>query len=903
MMNQKMLKRIFGVFIVTLLSGFIALPVVRADVKWCTDSGLTGTDVSQRYGITLTSNGNNSYTLQMNPKDNQTERCKTTFHITKINGQDPGANYPLSCSQDASFYADSTSETSSGLDGVVVVLESDDKVVKNEHESNSCYYAGVSVTLDVSAPISAYQQDESCPSVVKEDPTLTVPMINCNQVYPTGSFEQKFCYAKQHAGSHSYDFTNKGGKYSDGYSNLSFKCIYDVNDSEHIKFDPEELKGDAYYVNKQYIYGTNTEVVNLGNYGYYYSPGFKTEGSAVSCEVTCEESVEVEYGPPVASKAGMCFEYKVRVTSRTSCNMSKAPELPKLDCNYCTPTPQCISSGGGVWLQGGPNEDFDACVRSCDGGKYTKKCSNKCYNQVYGKKKSASKMNYEFLDDFYATKLTYGGSLSECLEVNKLGCYIKDSSGNIEWQAGSEPSRGGEGRWYYEHDGKFHNGHYLVDSRGFWRHQYSSGAICNDSCTWIGCSGDVYINPNMAGKDYESNMALYNEAVATCKSKAVCSETTAEFTISADYSTDGSTNITIDFPYDKQKDTIQHSGSTVNDTASNANSTLLPNEPDEGNGLLGCYKKGDSQQNLYRSTWSFPGTWINAKTGEISYVPKDGGKTSWREHNDKFCVPADAESVNADWWNLYNHKLIEKKGIHTSIFEQSDVKSKCENTTTRTIVEPVNVSDKDIVWNIHARTAKFGYFDWYIQMDCFYAINELPTTPVSTTSTNAVDEACNPAPDNYRVRPIDLEDVFPSNDGTPTTSKESAGRTPGFNWSTFADNTKNENYVSKPQKYMQQIQKLGYAVYDDDHLDYEFYLSPQTIRSMRKNSSGGGYTGSNYSAFDDNGFYVDDYGVSRYKSKKIRGIDGSSKIPSDKALLCNNMVSYRSSVCDTLSDD
>ena len=115
--------------------------------------------------------------------------------------------------------------------------------------------------------------------------------------------------------------------------------------------------------------------------------------------------------------------------------MSKAPEKPKLNCDYCTPTPKCTGRSGKVWRQGGPSEDFDLCINSCDGGKYTKECSDQCYKKIYGTQTiTASKMDIK-------TTSTYKGSLSDCLALNPAGCYTKDNSGNIEWTAGSSPIR------------------------------------------------------------------------------------------------------------------------------------------------------------------------------------------------------------------------------------------------------------------------------------------------------------------------------------------------------------------------------------------------------------------------------------------------------------------------------
>ena len=51
------------------------------------------------------------------------------------------------------------------------------------------------------------------------------------------------------------------------------------------------------------------------------------------------------------------------------------------------------------------------------------------------------------------------------------------------------------------------------------------------------------------------------------------------------------------------------------------------------------------------SEWGFPGTYIHNKTGEISYVnPETEG---WYYDANKFCMPLDADSVNAKWWEWY----------------------------------------------------------------------------------------------------------------------------------------------------------------------------------------------------------------------------------------------------------
>ena len=71
-----------------------------------------------------------------------------------------------------------------------------------------------------------------------------------------------------------------------------------------------------YKKNKGFLYGSGTFKIDNGHYVYNYDPCNPTYGAKIECEVKCEEAVTVQYGAPVASKAGLCFEYKVKVTSR-----------------------------------------------------------------------------------------------------------------------------------------------------------------------------------------------------------------------------------------------------------------------------------------------------------------------------------------------------------------------------------------------------------------------------------------------------------------------------------------------------------------------------------------------------------------------------------------------------------
>ncbi|MBP5678214.1 MAG: hypothetical protein J6X28_00100 [Bacilli bacterium] len=930
----KMHKRIIGVvFVFAVFATFLFFSPVEA-LEYCKDPSLGAGEhawapestLSGRYGINLESIGGNQFKLTMNPSTNKAERCKTSFTISQVNGVDSSISETLTCDHDVIFTETNLiDDTSSGLPGITVTLMTEN-IIKNEKEENSCVYKYGKITFETTVQTAPTIQVGSCPAVQIEDPGITIDFIDCdNKTYADGSFEAKFCYARKHA-EKKYDDSSPSitnGKFNGSEGELTFRCNHDINT---IPTNPDDLQGENYYVNKHYIYGKTVQPYNMGHYYYHYSPGEEVEGAAIKCEITCEESVEVEYGPPVASAAGMCFEYKVRVTSRVSCNMSKSPEPPASDCSYCTPSPHCVSSSGKVWLQGGPNEQFDACIQDCDGGKYTQKCSNKCYKKVYGKLTGNAKVNSLFLEDFAANQVVYSGStVEECMQLtdengkkyNPTGCYYR-TGGSIKWKASGERfwygnlETTGEGRWYTENPGgKYHNGNYIIaQADGFWRHNYGKD-YCHDTCSWVSCPDNAYLNPGMAEEDYKANIEQYNKAVIACKGKATCTTTVSEFTISADYTKIDGTEVTIDFPI-FGKDSLQRNGGTVIETFTTENSTLLPDEPYTGEGILGCYKPGGTETNLYRSTWGFPGTWMNLKTGEISFQPKTGSKV-WYHAQHEFCIPGDAKAVNIAWTNAYFHKQMVDNGLLEKVsVTDTAIDNMCHYSSSPNSVvnKNYNITEDQITFNIRAKTVNFGYFNWEINIECFYGISNNPLCNDACCETDTcenLDPDCIANDDAYRVRSTDLENLFPSVEGEGLTTSDQAGRIPGFNWSEYAINNKNVDYASNPVRYMQQLQKLaidakasGSEVYTEDNLDYEFILSPATIRDMRKDAAGN-MGGGNYTAFSDSGFALEE-GVGRYRSQKIRDLAGENKVPDKPEINCNNMLHYGSNQCDPVHD-
>ena len=278
--------------------------------------------------------------------------------------------------------------------------------------------------------------------------------------------------------------------------------------------------------------------------------------------------------------------------------------------------------------------------------------------------------------------------------------------------------------------------------------------------------------------------------------------------------------------------------------------------------------------------WSFPGTWMNGKTGEISYVDKSNFK-GWRTEKQKFCVPLDAKNVNTKWWSKYYAHILSD----TKLQEYKD-KYNIDFTSLRNIAGAESDVDS---WNIKGKVTKFGYIGWDIDVSCFYSMNK-PTT--TCTGDN-----CNSA----RVRTVDLKNLFPvTESGSSNTS--STSRQPGFNWTSNAlitndrvhdtgstirnDNSSSSGYFSNPSSYVENVQKIGYKVYSDKYLDYEFTITPSELKTLKKKVSDNNYT--NYKGNIKQG----KDGVSRYKSNIIHGSTIKDKKVTEN-FDCNNMENYQ----------
>ena len=975
-MKKAMLKRILGLFVLIFVCSFTLIPTVYAakctvvkDYEW-----------ADRYGITAESPDGNELQIKMKKeseieiaKSIKKNKEKIKFKVVEIKNYSYVEEKDKKGNTNGKIVYDE-SKTLTGEDAVKEISSNRKNLTPNtkitidvaDLRKNKGYgkekKVGYEVKLeavDFSDPgctgdkkefnivmrLEIYGGDEvkTAGYKIEEGDQTTTAQINCDNYeteYASDKFKYLFCEGKVKA-KEQIDFGT--GNFSDKFSQpATFKCSWKdfvenkdwtlpegkvqkesdektktQDDSGEKPKTQEELDEEYYSYNKGYLYGYSIKERDTITYEHNYENGnTATTPDQGICKLKCEESVIIEYGPPVASKAGLCFEYKVKVTSRVSCYQAEKIKYPD-ENKYCTPAPLCVSSNGQhVYNQGGPNDDFDNCVKKCDGGKYTDKCSQKCYKKVYSNNKNSktSSSGTQYADKLSKSNPQYRWDGNQIIWDNGLngGNDIRDTSANVcgsNWHYSKSPdSCTTDSVWHRTHEWGTYGPYSRYTATGI-----PKEASCTDNCYWIGCrDGGLYLNKETAEKANEKNVADYKALVESCKAAASCSSTTAIFTISVDYKyTDDhdKTQIgTIDFPYSKAK-TDRETDTILNDTGDKLYSLGIrnsgkSNSVDDQSTILkygGCYNDAE-QKNWYLTEWSFPGTWLNNKHQNISYTPRrDSG---WKAYPKKFCVPLNALDVNKKWWLTYYGHAIDKKFKNYSYenLKAMEDYGNCKGKSSKILnklkqAKNASYKETDFDWNIRAYARKFGLFEWDINIKCFYALYgsfaeicdcDDPPCKKKDTCENPPCDGDNDGGGNvkYSSRPVALDDLFPSADGTKP-DPGSTGRTPAFNWSEYATQEKKDAaYISQPSAYTKWVQKNNYSIYSDEYIDYEVILSKKDIAELRSK-------GKNYTDYSGEATISS---TTNYRSPLFANggtlAGGKNVYPNGEALKCNNIGTH-----------
>lgn len=914
------LKRVKKILVLVIVASIFSISNVKAGLPKCTTVYQDDADVTQAFNFSIAKN-NGQYIVSAKPQSSNSELLKkmkkVEFKVFSIipngNGYD-NSNWigkTMLPTETLVMNIVGTGETDAGQ-GVEVALKTTDLEAAGICKGEAYVYVAISdySSEDFSEEYTLGGGGEIAIEAGKE--------IQCDSSHLSGyeptSFEAKFCEAKLGAESTNKEINGNRVYYTGDYAfnekdeyntytitrfdenkKLAFKCdsswggtatkqdgsTFKVNTiDEALSYisntSGEESNADnGYYFkeNTAYLYGEGEKTANLGNYYYHYHSNEATKGKAITCHVKCEEAVIIQYGPPVAGKAGMCFDYQIKVESRVNCHSLGDVNKPNNKVSVCTPIPECTSRSGHVLNQGGPDDDFEACVEICDGGKYTDKCTKKCYKKYYEAESKSDNVNL-LTPEMRQTANTNTGSLSDAnvwFEAAKkgnsgdtpegykkpthksYGAYVQTGN-TIHWyhsivvknnliDKGDDDNH--KGRWYFYHKWGLNHPYPRVIN-GIPRSKY-----CQDSCKWLhNCGSKQYINYGIAEKDYEENDEKYKKAVAACNAMSKCQTTSSTYTISADYIQKGGSKKTLVFPSSGktelnscQLDEDRVSTVDINTSATNAENIVKR--------FGGCYKTEGCNYNnseyptagkYYMSEWTFPGSYTNRKTGEISYNPEYAKDSNWRTRKRKFCVPRDAESVNSYWYNWYyatheNYEYESDDCIESEVKEyiNNSINSGSKYDETRKPAATIN-------WNINGNTRGFGYFKWNIDVSCFYAVddgtNPDTTVPASADSTSEI--RCRNT--EYRVRTVTNTELFPSSASEESTSGTTAEREPGFNWTekaTLHIEDVGDAFANNPTLVKDYIESIKNDIYasDDKYVDYQFKLTPQIISSIKKYNS------------------------------------------------------------------
>lgn len=188
------------------------------------------------------------------------------------------------------------------------------------------------------------------------------------------------------------------------------------------------------------------------------------------CGVKCVEKVEATYGPPVAVKGNICFEYEITVKSKSVCNaeFNKNVVVPKKkEYKLCNPVPVCNQASSLYRNQAGPNEDFDQCVMELDGGKYKQSTINKCYNKVYKKKKTIKKQSANLALEYQPVQKIANSSMPDYCNTSKFGSLNATSVAQSVYEMYTK--KGYQGGYYEKVNGKIE-----------WKSCNSNSKACKD---------------------------------------------------------------------------------------------------------------------------------------------------------------------------------------------------------------------------------------------------------------------------------------------------------------------------------------------------------------------------------------------------------------------------------------
>lgn len=583
----------------------------------------------------------------------------------------------------------------------------------------------------------------------------------------------------------------------------------------------------------------------------------KDGNSNIWFKMYCTEDMTIEYDMPKSSFAGGGFKYTVKLSSSKICNIKQVrqPVRPTV----CRPDYEFTDHNTKF---GGPNEDFDKCVNSCDGGQYTSKCSNTCYTKVYENGISSKQIKFTQneisslgnVKEMIYHSATVDGDPTWCKTYNDVPTARQNSpstlSGNWHWQVcpsrETMDERGEKGITVTTDTLEAPQGENLIDSYNGhvygcvygWQSDSCSGSL---KCT-NKCSSSSVETAAQADKKYEDEKAILEGVKADIKKKYKnCKEQS-----NGSYKCDKEITTKIATENAKIGRQVENKENVLADSAGKV--TLDPN--------ISYYTDKSA------SFINFPHAYISLANGLVSYNNKSSDPTymfgGYLFYTDVSTTEKTSNDIRYYPYNFDMYKEASLKtdksscsvdGVTSNPMKKSGLGYNSKNDTYG--------NGNHIKWNILTKITGFGSDkQWNIDVNCFYGAMLSTCKPSNGTPSDGGDEnGVSGLP--YLYRTVNLDDLFPN-------------RESGYNWKNNTANQKasTSNYQINPEALISDIESKGNTIYDGD---------PYAVINMESTSA---YKSSDkYTTF--NGSYSKDKDVSFFASSFIKNA-ASHKQGSDK---------------------
>ena len=680
---------------------------------------------------------------------------------------------------------------------------------------------------------------------------------------------------------------------------LDINAIKTVANNDIFAYNSKGLKYYKYDAsNTKYYKASKTQKIRVKDYVWHTTAGKTTDNKNNYCTRKCTEVVKVEYGAPVYVEAGMCFQYRMKISSIVQCEYDTTHlKKPSRKYKICQPTAYCkhgnsTSSGKGGNTQAGPNEDYEECINQCDGGKYTQECSNACYNIVYGNQE------YNDLAFSYDTKLNRTNTSAQGYTTyfEYHGGFHFDHNGGLV-AAGtrigySQSTATGYSMKGYKIKKLSGDGYYKM-IQGIPYAHHSDGSLCSDPCGWIGgpgCGGspeDWYFEGDtwngkygekVFKKDYEDNLEYYKKALDECKAKATCVKSTATYTIKARYVDASSSELKIS--------EVSYPFSSVKETKSNPASNCSTHKMTDGSPLIsfgGCYVNNNADR-WYQGEITFPGVYTDYKHN--TFVIGKKTEDTQQIMPGRMCIYNVQGNTNAVWAKKFDEAI--GKLNDNSSYTISNLDNYWKNSFSGTKYGEDGVEG----YNIKGLIKDFGYFKWDFNISCFYALyvpcKDDKITCSKDCGKDSESSACYTADqakgkpeckqatcntrDDYNVRSYNASDplvMTENRENDDVQYKEDV--LTGYNWTSAAtlNNMKN-GYNNNPEYLVDNIIKYQNNIFDNstNKPNYVVFLDVKTIKNIKKyNGNSGYYTFNDKNASNPN--RVNEAGVKFYYSSEF----------------------------------